>query len=107
MARAKSISAEELNKAAVAAARTVLGDNAKRFGKTSVGWFPDIGTVGIILHDPDLARLNAGDLLDISTKIAGEMRSVTGDARVGAHVFPGGATAGYFPRDLVITEQLF
>lgn len=108
MTRAKSISADELNKAAVAAARSVLGDGIKRFGAgASVGYFPHIGTVGIIWRDPDFGVLSAGQLLEISTKIAGEMRSVAGDAKVGAHIFPGGATAGYFPVDPIIAETLF
>lgn len=108
MDRAKSITVDELSRAASAAARSVLGDDIKRFGKgASVGFFPHCGTVGIIWRDPDFGQFRAGELLDVSAKIAGEMRSIAGDAHVSAHIHPGGATAGYFPTGPILAEQLF
>ncbi|MDU8927224.1 hypothetical protein RXV86_07495 [Alisedimentitalea sp. MJ-SS2] len=107
MSRAKTISSDELNKVAVAAARSVLKDVERMGGGCTVGYFPDIGIVGLIWDEPNFDVLKAVDLLDISAKMASEMRSVAGDARVGAHIFKGGATAGYFPVEPIIAERLF
>lgn len=108
MSRAKSINVEELNKVAAEAARSAVGDDLKRFGSgASIGVFPDIGTIGLIWRDPDLRDLNAGELLDISTKIAGELRSIAGDGQPVCNIFDGGVIAGYFPANPVVTQELF
>jgi hypothetical protein len=108
MNRASSISVEELNKVAASAARSVLGDSLKRFGGgASIGFFPDIGTVGIIWRDPDFGQFNAADLFEVSEKLTSEMRSIAGDSRAVASIFKGGVTAGYFPVEPFLTQELF
>ena len=107
MERAKSISVEELKEAAAAAARSVLGDKPDRFGNPTVGFIPDIGTVGLIWDQPDLANINAGELFEISAKMTQEMAAVARGARPTAAIVKGGVIAGYFPVDPIIALDTF
>ena len=99
MDRAKSISIEDVTKHAEMAAREVLGERAEKLGAFKAGVFKDIGTVGLIWEDPDFARFQPKDMLELSTKMAEAMGPIVAEARPVVKIFDKGITMGYFPID--------
>ena len=106
MSRAKTIHVEKLTVAAADAAKKVLGDRATEIGNPAIGFIPDIGTMGLIWRDPDLKMINAAELVEISEMLAKEISPLVGDVKPYATIFKGGATAGYFPVDPIITREM-
>lgn len=101
MDRARSISIEEVTKAAHQAAEEVLAGRMEQFGpRPDIGVFPDIGTVGLIWRDPPFERFEPKEMLAISQKMTEVMGpGIVGEARACAKIFDGGITMGYFPID--------
>lgn len=106
--RAVSMSIDEIGARAEKAANAVFGSRLKEIGGkgVDVGFFPDIGTMGLICHGPKLENFTATELLDMSHAMIKEM-DISGDVRANVSIRPGGITMGYFPHDPVMIKQLF
>lgn len=105
---AKSIPMDMVTEIANRAAESVLAERRKMLGDDLViGIFPDIGTIGLIARNPDLAQLTATELLDVSAKMTDAMREIAFDAEPIAQVFRGGVVAGYFPAAPIEMKRLF
>ena len=108
MSIARSVSVEDLTKAASNAAERVLADRLKDIGggKAQIGLFPDIGTIGIILRDYDLRRADVPVMMEMSAKITASMGDLAIDAVPTVQFIKDIATLGYFPPDPVILKDL-
>ncbi|MFV0301788.1 MAG: hypothetical protein ACK5IP_13100 [Paracoccus sp. (in: a-proteobacteria)] len=105
--RAKSIPMEKITDMASRAAEVVLAERRKILGDDLViGTFPDIGTIGLIARNPDLAQLTATELLDISVSMTEAMRDIAPDAQPVTQIFKGGVIAGYFPAAPIEMKRL-
>ncbi len=105
--RAVSLSLNEITNRAEKSAASILGMSAieSAKGDVHVGFFPDIGTMGLILENPDFEKLSANELMKMSTSMIEQM-DLPGNVRASVHMHPGGITMGYFPQDPVFLKQL-
>lgn len=75
MAHAKSISVDKLAEMAQSSAQKIIGERIQKLGaEAKIGFFPDIGIFGIIIRDFDFDAMPAGEMLKLSTQIAGSLR---------------------------------
>ena len=105
--RASSLSIDDITARAEKAAQQVLGSRMKEFGGDGIeiGYFPDFGTVGLVLRNPKLENFTATELLDLSHKMV-DVMDIGGDIRANVNIGKGGITMGYFPHDIVMSKQL-
>ncbi len=106
--RAKSIPVADVAKRAKEAAQSVAAERLKSLGgRPEIGFFPDIGTIGIILRDPDFGRLGTGELLEVAERITGAMGPLAEGADPMVNIVKGGITMGYFPSAPILFDQAF
>ena len=77
----------------------------KSVDQGEIGYFPDFGTVGLVLRNPKLENFTATELLDLSHKMV-DVMDIGGDIRANVNIGKGGITMGYFPHDIVMSKQL-
>lgn len=99
MARAESISIDEVMKHAKLAAEKVLGDRQDLFGPQDLGVFRDWGTVGIWIKDPIWERIEPQKMFEISAQMTEAMGPVARGGVPMAKIVGKGVTLGYFTPD--------
>ena len=106
--RAKSIPVDDVTKRASDAAQSVAAERLKALGgRAEIGFFPDIGTIGIILRDPDLDVLGTGELFSVSARMTEAMGPLADGAEPMVNIFKGGITMGYFPSAPILMSEAF
>lgn len=105
--RAASLSLKEITIRAEKAAEKVLGSRLKEIGGggIDIGYFPDIGTIGLIWRDAKLQNFTATELLDLSSQVV-DVMDIPGGLSANVNIAKGGITMGYFPHDIQMMKPL-